>query len=477
MVIAVPAFAALIFAFHKYEEGRPPSHLIVLIARFAGPDQARYQVTDLLVAAVRSAVASYSDVEVQTLNDPITEQDPGVAASRGRARKATIVLWGEYAVTTQKVAVTTHLQILRQRDLFPSLPPRLQGQPQILPLAALTNFKVQTNLADQLTVLSLTVAGFTRYEAQDWPGVISRLGTALRHARGRLSRSLAPALYLARGNAYQELRKDQAAEDDYDRAIAGDSGLVEAYLSRGTLLLIEGENTQGLADFATAVRLAPHQPYPYLGRGTAYLRLKQYTRAIADLGHALSLDPTLEQAYEARALAYSGAGDTTHALADVNRLLRRGRDLARAYAIRGSIYAAVGNDEAAREDLDRAIRLEPKNAQFYIDRGTVDPTDRRSIDDFTKAIHLNPHAARAYLHRGAIYANTKRYDFALRDLNAAVRIDPTLAAAYLFRGYAHELRGEQAAAIADYRRVLEISPDPKLRGAAHAALKSLGRAS
>jgi tetratricopeptide (TPR) repeat protein len=63
---------------------------------------------------------------------------------------------------------------------------------------------------------------------------------------------------------------------------------------------------------------------------------------------------------------------------------------------------------------------------------------------------------------------------AINDYSEAVRIKPTLSDTYLFRGLAYSRKGDRERAVADLKKVLEMSKDPALTEPARKKLAELG---
>src|SRR3989304_1287318 len=105
-IIVTPILTATGFFGWKYYQSRPSDKVIILVADFEGPDPQNYRVTETIVEQLRVATKKYNDVQVQALYQAITaQQGSEVARAEGNKRKASIVLWGWYAKTEEKVLV------------------------------------------------------------------------------------------------------------------------------------------------------------------------------------------------------------------------------------------------------------------------------------------------------------------------------------------------------------------------------------
>lgn len=137
-----------------------------------------------------------------------------------------------------------------------------------------------------------------------------------------------------------------------------------------------------------------------------------------------------------------------------------------AYYARGRGYLLSREYDKAIEDYSKAIEI-PKdaklNAKLYDDRGTAyllkDEFDL-AIADFTAAIGIDPTSADAYSHR-ATCNHQKRDDArALPDVEKAVELKSDIK--YLSqRGVIYAQLRQKEKAIADFRAVLKIDPNHK----------------
>ncbi|XP_050091006.1 RNA polymerase II-associated protein 3-like [Anopheles aquasalis] len=84
-----------------------------------------------------------------------------------------------------------------------------------------------------------------------------------------------------------------------------------------------------------------------------------------------------------------------------------------------------------------------------------------AIDLYTQAIETYSACASYYTNRALCYMNIERYDDCLEDCNAAIAKDPNCIKAYYRRMQAYERLGENTKAIAECRKILELSKDEK----------------
>lgn len=114
-------------------------------------------------------------------------------------------------------------------------------------------------------------------------------------------------------------------------------------------------------------------------------------------------------------------------------------------------------DEAIR-DLDQALKLDPGLAQARLYRGVAYYLNGRFEEaeaELTAVLKTEPRSTAALLNRGLVRQSLGRKD-AVADFSAAIAADPRCAAAYQSRGVARMNAGDDASAIADLSRAMEL---------------------
>jgi len=92
-----------------------------------------------------------------------------------------------------------------------------------------------------------------------------------------------------RGELYKHLNRPELALRDWNAAIQLKPDDFTLFLSRGNLLMSEGQFTQALSDFTRCIELRPEYPQGYAARAQAYAKLNQAERSEADLAKANKL--------------------------------------------------------------------------------------------------------------------------------------------------------------------------------------------
>jgi len=93
-----------------------------------------------------------------------------------------------------------------------------------------------------------------------------------------------------------------------------------AFVDRGTLYLVRGENDKAISDFSQAIKADPALASAYNDRGVALSAQHRQAEAIADFSQALALkaDNAGQVAFN-RAMAYEDTGDLKRAYLDYRK--------------------------------------------------------------------------------------------------------------------------------------------------------------
>jgi tetratricopeptide (TPR) repeat protein len=137
-----------------------------------------------------------------------------------------------------------------------------------------------------------------------------------------------------------------------------------AALNRGKDYFAEGKYDQAIQEFDKVLAANKELGEAYFFRGVAYYYKKDYDRAIADYNEALRIDPNYAFALNNRGYAYRQKGDYDRAIADLNEALRINPNFASALHNRGFVYNEKGDHDRAIADFAATSRLDPSNQTY-----------------------------------------------------------------------------------------------------------------
>ncbi len=166
----------------------------------------------------------------------------------------------------------------------------------------------------------------------------------------------------------------------FDRAVALQPGMVDAYLMRGRSFVGDAKPDQALPNFNRVIELRPSDPVGWIERGKAYLELNNFRAAISDASQAISLDASQASAYNLRGAAVRKSGDPKKALDDFNRAVELAPTADNLYD-RGATYQLLNEHRLAIADFDQVIAIIPDLASPFFARAE----SKRALGDFDAA--------------------------------------------------------------------------------------------
>ncbi|MDF1662536.1 MAG: tetratricopeptide repeat protein [Planctomycetota bacterium] len=303
-------------------------------------------------------------------------------------------------------------------------------------------------------------------------------------------------MYVNRGKLREELKDDEGAREDYDKAISLDSNFSIAYNNRGSLRKDCGDKKGALKDYNKALSINSRDATAFVTRGLLRAEFGDKKGAFEDYDQAISVDPKNARAYSSRGLLKSGSGNDDGALQDYNKAIsldpkdvltynNRGvlrmekgdsngalKDFtiaisvdprfAMAYVHRGNLYIAMRNRTAALKDYNKAISIDANYDTVYFDRGNLwKESGKRTaaLKDYNKAILINPLFVKAYINRGLLLSDMGDRRGALRDYDKAISLDSTVSSAYNNRGNLRSFMNDKAGALKDFEKAIAINPN------------------
>jgi tetratricopeptide (TPR) repeat protein len=187
---------------------------------------------------------------------------------------------------------------------------------------------------------------------------------------------------------------EQAAAS-YQKAIELQPRDPDLRVELGAALVKSGRQTDAIASYEAALKIAPRNFPAELGLAQAYravhnydetrrvlerahrehpsraaplaalgdleIELQTYAAAIGHLKAAVALNPSDTKTRNFLAAAYKARGDQESALAELAKVLARDPQNALAYFLRAEIYSARNEDARALPDAEKALELQPKN--------------------------------------------------------------------------------------------------------------------
>jgi len=198
--------------------------------------------------------------------------------------------------------------------------------------------------------------GVVRAELEDWQGALDDYSEAI---------SLNPvdaALYLRRGNAYENLGEFNLAAADYRFAVQRNPDDPEAWLSQAGLSIKTKEYSAAAVQIAKAIEYGAEQEEALALRARLRKEEGNFDEAVADYTAALEVVTYRPERFlTSRADLYLLRGDLDLALADYSRARDENPNHSEAWLGEGQVQIKLGNLTAAIEALTKYLEIKPQD--------------------------------------------------------------------------------------------------------------------
>jgi Tfp pilus assembly protein PilF len=209
-------------------------------------------------------------------------------------------------------------------------------------------------------------------------------------------------------------------------------------------------------------RLPREQVYiGHYNRGWSYFNANAYDKALADFDKSISHNPGYADTYYSRAVVQHERGARDQSLADLDTYLEKKGEIAEAHLNRARVFRARNELDRAFSELQTAGQLDVTDHKVVIlralvlsDMGEQGPARREA----ETAIEANPDEAGGYYARALVAYREKQFDAATADVDKALSFKDANPIAHTLKGQILEQRGDTSAALASFRRALDIIP-------------------
>ncbi len=267
-------------------------------------------------------------------------------------------------------------------------------------------------------------------------------------------------LLSARASAFDELGDYGRAIADFDSAIVLAPGDAVLHLNRGAAKIHDGRPADAIADYDIAIRIRPDWHLPYFNRAVALTDLGQRAAALTDYERAIRLKPDDAWIYVGQGDVLVASGDVAGAIDSYDKALALRPELDDPRAKRASLLLRLDRPAEALPEYDRVLAANPSKPSLWRARGDAKFQLARYADaaaDLERALELAPRdgdiqraLARAYLGAGDAEAAWRTLSSGLDATDDAA--DLTLAAMVAM------LTDRLQAADALVRRAVDLKP-------------------
>ncbi len=281
-----------------------------------------------------------------------------------------------------------------------------------------------------------------------------------------IQRSRSAEEWLALGRQQIEMGVYQAALESFDRAIALNPNLAEAWDGKGTAFrkLYRFEEAIAASEKAIKIRMNAlvNDAEFWLNQGNQLYMAGDFEGAIASYDRALQYKPDFHEAWYNRGIFLRSLERFEDAIASYDRALQYKPDFHEAWLNRGFALNTLGRFEEAITSYDRALQYEPDFHEAWLNRGFVLNTLGRfeeAIASYDRALQSKLDFWKAWFNRGIALENLGRFEDAITNYDRAVQYKPDYYEAWSNRSVALNNLGRFEEAITSYDRALRYKPD------------------
>jgi serine/threonine protein kinase/tetratricopeptide (TPR) repeat protein len=234
------------------------------------------------------------------------------------------------------------------------------------------------------------------------------------------------------------------------------------HLRRAHCLAQAGDPAGAQRERQRAEELRPAGALDFFLLGEEHYRRGEWPKAVAAFEGALQRQPDHFWAQYYLALCRLKTHRPELAVAGLTPCLAARPDFVWTYLLRGSAWAELGQFANAEADFDAAFKYPLDGAALfglYVNRGVMRLRQERldlAVADLEKAIALRPRQYQGYVNLAQAYLKEQKPDEAARQMDQAIQQEGGMAALYRTRARVHQLRQDDAAALADLERAIDL---------------------
>lgn len=305
----------------------------------------------------------------------------------------------------------------------------------------------------------------TKIRQDDYPGALRDLTRDIKASPNNAD------LYVSRAKVHEKMGKSKKAIEDYSSAIANYDEYLFAYLRRGNLYELSGDQVHAELDFERAVSLRRDSTELHIHLSKIRQRLNNIPAAIKDYNTVIKQRPTNGQYYYDRGMLHLKVNDRQSAFDDFSQALTLTPTLASAWFQRGKLNVAnqavleAANDfqRAKKEGLEQNYWQEVINYAIKYYNLAMQDYQKKSYDEaiqkFTHAVTLHPEYAEAWYHRGKVREDKQEQILAMNDYGEAIKVKANYSDAFFRRGSVRYARRDYIGAASDFGDAATHKPD------------------
>lgn len=265
-----------------------------------------------------------------------------------------------------------------------------------------------------------------------------------------------------RGMFYERIKKYNLAEADFKKAMENEENYYSVSNELANLYKNQGNDEKALEVYTQNINKFPENPDYYVSRAQFYYAQKKYAEGDADFNKAIEIKPDSQRSYTVFASELYQLKKYDKALEVINKYLKINPNNVNTLRLRAQFYEGQKKPNLAEQDYTQMINLasndeEKKDALqnrafFYRHYEKYD----LALKDYETLISMFPEEYYFLENRSAIYEDLEKYDLALEDINKIIRLKPNEEAGYNLRSSIYQKMGKYNEALKDINYVISL---------------------
>lgn len=234
---------------------------------------------------------------------------------------------------------------------------------------------------------------------------------------------------------YSAEGKTKEAMENIEQVLQEDSGIMEAHLVRGNLLMKEREFPEARKSFETALKKNPKYASAIFGMASAYEREKNWDAARSGFQRLTELDPNDSKAYFHLGDIALAQKQYPEALDLFKKVVELDPEQSIFRNRLGACYLEMKQYDQALSEFGKALGLNPRtpNAHFntalaYEERGKLE----EAVPEYRKELELFPESYEAHFNISRIYRGLGKRLEEKQELENCIKTEPEFGVAYLY---------------------------------------------
>lgn len=289
--------------------------------------------------------------------------------------------------------------------------------------------------------------------------LVLAVGIALATSCGSFIRT---SLYLSGAESYYKYGNYERAIEYYDKVIALNENLDEAYNGKAKCLEALGEYEKSLEYCDKALEQNNNMADAYNTKGDALSSLSRFEEALENYKKAFELEPDESLCANNIAYTFNCLEKYEDALKYSEKAIKLNKNNDSAYINKGYALEGLGKTSEALDCYNKSAEINPSNPICFYNKGNLLESlgkSEEAIDCFDKALELDPNDLNALNSKGDSLNSLGEFEKAIDCFEQVLGKDPKNAYAHVSKAISLYCQGKYSEAIELCDKALEIDPE------------------